>query len=173
MCPMGSFIPKPDWTGRKVSVASKERPRTDTINRTTPVECYQQIELDREGRFELDGIVSGDVTVSLYMGDSDLQPIPTKPVSLGSGEEVEIEVEVAKAVLVEGTLLTEDTLEPLASVRIGLKSRHKSEIEIWLQTTSDASGKYKFYVHPGEYYVSANDIRERVGFMSNFFGLYD
>ena len=102
-----------------------------------------------------------------------MQPIPTKPVSLGSGEEVEIEVEVAKAVLVEGTLQTEDTLEPLASVRIGLKSRHKSEIEIWLQTTSDASGKYKFYVHPGEYYVSANDIRERVGFMSNFFGLYD
>ena len=153
-------IPKPDWTGRKVSIVSKEKPRTDTINRTTPVQCYQQIELNREGRFELDGIVSGDVTVKLDMGDSDLQPIPTKPVSLGAGEEVEIEVEVAKTVSVEGTLLTEDTREPLASVRIELKSKYKSEIEIWLRTTSDASGKYRFNVHPGEYHISANDMSQ-------------
>ncbi len=153
-------IPKPDLTGRKVSVVSKERPRTDTVNRTTPVQCYQQIELDREGRFELEGIVAGDVTVRLDMGDSDLQPIPTKPVSLGSGGEVEIEVEVAKTVSVEGTLLTEDAHEPLASVRIGLKSKYKSEIETWQQTTSDASGKYKFYVHPGEYHISANDMSQ-------------
>ena len=150
-------IPNPDWTGRKVAVASYERPRAGKDNR---VQCSKQIELDQNGCFELNGVLSGEVTVSLDMGDSELRPIPKRHEPLEAGDELELVIEVAKAIPVDGILLTDDTREPLASVRIGIYTTQQNAPENSLHTTSDAYGKFKFYLHPGEYTVQPFDMSQ-------------
>ncbi len=157
-------IPNPDWTGRKVFVASyadKNNPlnrfQRDIINR---IQCHRQIELDQDGCFELDGVLSGEVTVSLDMGDSELRPIPKQYGTLAAEDELELEIEVAKAIPVDGILLTDDTNEPLASVRIAIHTAQQNALKNSLYTTSDANGKFKFYLHPGEYTVQPFDISQ-------------
>lgn len=160
-------IPNPDWTGRKVSIVSYERPSADKNNRLNRfaqdffnrVQSHQWVELNRDGCFELDGVISGDVTVRLDEGDSELQPIPKQHKTLEADGVLELEIEVAKAVPVYGTLLTEDTREPLASVRISIYTPGNSP-EYRLGTTSDTNGKFKLYLHPGEYTVQPVDTSE-------------
>jgi hypothetical protein len=155
-------LPVPDWTTKKVFISSQEKPNADQNIRlnqpdqefSTPVQCHQFIELDREGCFELDGVLSGMLTASINLGNTEMQPIPNQPVRLNTNDVLNLEIKVAKAVPVEGTLLTEDTREPLASVRVSI---YRS-VEHSLDTTSDANGKFKCFLHPGDYIVQPIDM---------------
>ena len=157
-------LPVPDWTTKKVFISSQEKQNADQNIRlnqpdlevSTPVQCHQFIALDREGCFELDGVLSGMLTASIDLGNTAMQPIPNQPVRLKTNDVLNLEIKVAKAVPVEGTLLTEDTREPLASVRVSI---YRS-VEHSLDTTSDANGKFKCFLHPGDYTVQPIDMSQ-------------
>ncbi len=157
-------IPKPDFTGRKATLVAYEKPSTNVNNRLNPdlfnrVQCYLQFELDRNGCFELDGVLAGEVAVRLEMGDSEFQPIPKHRASLDEDDELDLEIEIAKAVLVEGKMMTGDTLEPVNSVRVSIHTTGK-EAENHRSTKSDVNGNFKVYLHPGEYTVQPVDMSE-------------
>ena len=154
-------IPSPDWTNRKVAVVSHERPIAPLAGgNATPVQCFQRIELDREGCFELNGVLSGTVSIHLNMGDSEFRPIPKQPEVLEAGDVLNVELKVAKAVPVEGRLLTEDTREPIASVRVSVSLMLDQAHENNQDAVSDADGKFKVYLHPGDYSVQPYDMSQ-------------
>ena len=159
---------KPDFSGRKLSLTAYEKPKKnantplENLNRLDllkQVQCCTQVELDSNSCFEVDGVLAGIVAVTLDLGNSEFQPLQTQLESLDEGDEIDLEIEVAKAVLVEGRLLTADNNEPVDSVQISIRSAAKP-LGSRLVVKSDRRGSFRAYLHMGEYTVQPFDFSE-------------
>ncbi|MFN7730874.1 MAG: carboxypeptidase-like regulatory domain-containing protein [Pirellula sp.] len=140
---------RPELMGKRVSLMSSGK---------QDVTCHTWTTVDARGEFAVNGMMAGNISASLAMGDSPYQPYPFTPKRLAVGEELDMEIVVAEAVLVRGRLVTEDTDEPVEKTRIaafqlGDIGHHQSK-----DATSDQEGYFRLYLHPGSYQVQAYDM---------------
>ncbi len=152
---------KPDWKNYTLSVRSSAKKVTavldDPFRGIEEVSCFKKIALDDDGTFELDGLLSGDLTIRLTTDEhSNLRPKPISTKELASGATLSIEIELAKAIRVQGRILTEDTRQPVVFTRVSISNSGFNASESVL---TDESGNYEAFRHPGPYSVQVFDMR--------------
>ncbi|MHC5033185.1 MAG: sigma-70 family RNA polymerase sigma factor [Planctomycetota bacterium] len=118
----------------------------------------QPVALDRDGHFVIEGVKSGDHFLGLCFGRGNR-------VSLGevlvTPEQVkDLLIEVERGVVLEGTVVADDSGEPMAEVLVlvsrigGDAARRQGRFVNWL---TDAQGRFRVpYLPPGTYSVTVD-----------------
>ncbi len=150
---------RPDWKNYTLSVSSTAKKVNAVLNDPfrdiEEVSCFKQIALDDDGTFELDGLLSGNLSIHLITeGPSNLRSKRISVQELAAGETLSIEIELAKAIRVQGRILTEDTRQPVAFTRVSIQGTNVGE-----QVLADEAGNYEVMLLPGTYHVQAFDLR--------------
>ncbi len=157
----------PDWANRIVLkktgrlVGQLSSPNAEAIaHREVTLMSFQQndqsgvfhssnakIVTDREGKFEVPKMVPGAVQFAVKFDASH----PTRPVQttstpqLKAGETLHVKIDLKPAVRVEGRVLEADSKKPIRDVQVRAFLGMGFE-----STTSDAEGKFVFWMPPGE-----------------------
>ena len=115
---------------------------------------WKPVKTDVEGRFVIDGL--DESTINLFLvdhppaGEWTYRAIANA--NLTPGEATEVQIELIRAVLAEGTVVDLEG-KPVAKAHVGLYGpmRPRSGGAI-IGDTTDAAGRYRFRVPPGETY---------------------
>ncbi len=144
---------------------SPEKYAGTKLHLTTPVRNYSQrritwgsygrgladVELDKEGRFEVPAIASGFLRMDLaWDADSVVHPIVRERRTVRGGETLNLMIEVQPTILVSGMILTADTREPVVSARISHSNRQQTALRIFNYVETDENGRYKTRLPAGK-----------------------
>jgi protocatechuate 3,4-dioxygenase beta subunit len=111
----------------------------------------QHAQTDALGRFSLRGLPEGSFGVLLDEGLSGSEwvarTVPT--IQLRPANTCEVEVELIKGAVVEGTVVASETGKPLAGVRVRAYTSARPRTSSYTAET-DKEGRYRFHLPPGE-----------------------
>jgi protocatechuate 3,4-dioxygenase beta subunit len=128
---------------REVTLTSFEQDNTSGIFHSSSA----KVVTDREGKFEAPKMVHGAVQFTVKFDPSHpTRPVQTtSPPQLKAGETLHVKIDLKPAVRVEGRVLEAASKKPIRDVQVRAFLGMGFE-----STTSDAEGKFVFWMPPGE-----------------------
>jgi hypothetical protein len=130
----------PAWTTGIVKLADGKT-TSSTIRES---EGTAVVAADATGRFVVPAIAEGDVKAFCLdvPAKSALLPNPPALLSLQSGETLRVDIPTPRPILVRGTILTQDTRQPVVGAEISVDTHSGTVV-------SDGQGRYEAHALPG------------------------
>ena len=124
------------------------------VQGVNPRGIWKDARTDADGRFIITGLGSHNVNVFPTGNPKDaMWTARAAQVTPRPGKEVEAVIEVIEGVIVEGRIVTSDAERPAPGVGVGMYGPAAPETgAAILSATTDAQGRYRFRLPPGETY---------------------